>query len=264
VTYLRVPAAFAADAGFIPRTDVQQVVSHVGRYWRPQGRALLYVLPMYQFIESWTADGKRTDIDLMPHIEFGFTHATSMTLALRTGDEEYRDSRHRYAKYRVWVTSAPRTWLNVVSRMTFGTRVRYDSDLAHADRTYPARHAELSSTVTVQAGSSASLQMTAAWRRFAGNGLTGTSAMPAQEAGVGQVVGTYQVDNQTFLRTTLEYDDAIDRGAGSVLLGRELNYGTQAHLGYRWQSIDAVNGDVDAASSAARLVFVRLSYLWRQ
>jgi len=264
ITYRRVPPAFAADAGFIPRTDMQQVVGHIGRYWRPKGRALLYVLPMYQVVEYWTGDGRRTDRDLMPHVEFGLTRATSITMAWRYGDEEFRGTRHNYSKYGFWLNSAPRTWLDLVSAVTFGSRVRYDGDLTHADRSYSARYAELKNTLNLKAGASGSVEATVAWRRFAGNGLTGASTMSAREVWVGQVVGTYQLDNQSFVRVTYDYDADMDRGAGSVLLGRELNYGTQAHVGFRWQDIDAVGGNSTATSQTARLAFVRLSYLWRR
>lgn len=259
VVYRRIPQSFAADLGFVPRTDVQQVVSHVGRYWRPNTREVLYLLPMLQYTSSWTVAGHDVDAEWLPHVEAQLTHKSSAWLGYRARTEEFRAKRYDAARLEAKLKTSPYAWVDLAAGAKVGRGLRYDNTADAEDLTYVAPTREANASAEFRVRQTGSIAGNIIWRRLEGNGRTDARAVAARTLWLGRVRAAWQFDNATYIRAIAQYDPDLDRRTASLLLGRELNYGTQLHLG-----VERGSGGADINPMQPQsVIFIRLSYLLR-
>lgn len=256
VVYRRIGRDFDTELGFLPRSDFQQVVGHAGVYWRPKGSALLSALPMVQHVVVLDDAGRRTEIEHLPHVELLFTRQTALWLAYRFGQESYRGRAHGSGRAEGRIRTSPTAWLDISLGGQLGTRVRYDPDTSGIDQTFVAGLREMSAQVQLRIGSAATLSTTGILRHLGGAG-----EIAAREVWLGRVRAAYHLSPETYVRAVVQYDPDQDRREGSLLLGHEINYGTQAHLGVEYASTDRMPGD---PARARRALFARISYLLQQ
>jgi hypothetical protein len=255
VVYRRIGRDFETELGFVPRRDLQQVVSHAGVYLRP-ARTLRTMVPMIQHVVGFDESGRRVDEEYLPHIELVFARQTSVWIGHRFGEEVYRDRPYAQGRFEVRARSSPLPWLDLSIGGKTGRRIRYDAGNPEQDRTFVADFREAQGSVEGRIGRAASLSATTLWHR-----LGGAAGIPARDLWLGRVRAAYQLDAATYLRAILQYDPDLRRGEGSLLLGRELNYGTQVHVGVEYASA----GEPPATGPGAqRRGFARVSYLLRR
>lgn len=255
IVFRKVARGFESDLGFIPRADLQQVVSHAGVYIRPRHSALLAITPMIQYVISFDDAGRRRDVEYLPHVSFKFTRQTSLWFGGRFGEEIYRAQAHPQARMEAQLSTLPAPWLNLSADAKLGSRIRYDDREAVADATFTGRFRELRASADLRVGKSTTVSASGLWRSLGGN-----DQLPARELWLARVRAAYQFNTTTYARLIAQYDPDRSRADASVLIGHEVSYGTQFHAG-----LDTGDADPSDVSSGAHYhVFARISYLFRR
>lgn len=246
----RIPAAFATDVGFVPRTDLTQAVVHLGQYWRPARGAAQWVNPMLQVVGSLDDAGTFADLEWLPHVELQFARETNAWVAYRVRSERFRGRIHAMERAELRVRSKPRVWLDVGAGVRAGTRLRYDGDLAVDDRSAVVRYTEWHGSSDVRLGRSGSLSAAVVHQS-----LGALAGLDAQSLWLVRTRATWQYDNVNAIRLLVQHDPDRRRWAQSLVLAHERDYGTQYHVGVQrgWDAESVASGGGELR------VFVRAS-----
>lgn len=247
----RIPAAFATDIGFVPRTDLSQAVVHLGHYWRPTRGAAQWINPMLQVVGSLDDAGAFADLEWLPHVELQFARETNAWVAYRVRSERFRDRIHAMQRVEARVRSKPRAWLDVGAGVRAGTRLRYDGDLAVEDRSAVVPYTEWHGSSDVRLGRSGSLSAAVVHQS-----LGALSGLGSQSLWLVRTRAAWQFDNVNAIRLLVQHDPDRRRWAQSLVLAHERDYGTQYHLGVQrgWDAAAVASG------SGELRVFVRASH----
>jgi hypothetical protein len=247
----RIPAGFETDVGFVPRVDLIQAVTHVGRYWRPASGTLQWVNPMLQVVASQHASGGFADLEWLPHVEAQFTRETHVFVGYRIRDEHFRGRTHGARRFEARVRSKPRAWLDAGAGVRLGDRLRYDMDLDVPDRSAVVRWSEVQGSADLKVGPSGSLSVS-----LVRQSIGSLSGLQAQDLWVARTRAVWQFDNATALRLFVQRDPERRRWAQSLIVAHERDYGTQYHVGLQ-RGWDA---DALSAEGGALRGFVRISH----
>jgi hypothetical protein len=226
LVFRRIPADFAAEAGFVPRGDLQQVVGHGGWFWRPERPLVQWVNPMLQVVQSWDERGAFADREWLPHLEVQGARETNLWLGYRLREERFRGRDHQGHRIEARIRSRPRPWVGFGAGFRAGRWLRYDTALPTDDRSAVVPYSELHVTVDGRLGTTGSLAGTMLRRSFGG-----TALLPPRAVWAAQVRLGWQFSNRTSARLLMQHDPDSRRWVGSFLLGHVLDYGTQFHLG---------------------------------
>ncbi|HWO89231.1 MAG TPA: carbohydrate binding family 9 domain-containing protein [Gemmatimonadales bacterium] len=225
LVYRRVPAGFVAALGYVPRTDLQQMVTHLGVWLRPGG-AVQYVLPMWQSVDSWDAVGARAEAEYLPHVEVGLVRQTVIWVGWRSREEVYLGRAHRAARAEARITTRPWPWLRLAVSGRSGAWIRYDLDGDSLDRTFVAdyREARLSADASLSRNVSVGSE-------FARNSFGGSSSVAPRAMWQFTARASVQFDAASSLRLIAQHDPDTGRWGASAVAARELPLGTQLHAG---------------------------------
>jgi len=224
----------------------------VGVYWRTQAAGMLYALPMYQIVASWNDDGRRVDIEHLPHVELMFVRATRLFLAYRFGDELFRNRLHQVGRFEVRLATAPTRWLDVSLEGKTGSRIRYDYGDG-PDRTFVGAYRLVGGGLDLKLGRGGEISGLLSRASFGAS-----EAVPARSLLLWRLRATLYLDNAKYLRAVSQRDPDTDQRFDSFILGWELSYGTQLHLG-----VERSVGSGTALRGQHLTTFVRFSYLLR-
>lgn len=253
VVYKRLSADFETDLGYVPRTDMQSLIGHAGYYWRPTAGPLQSVFPMTQNAVLFDAAGRRQEVEHLPHVEVLLTRNTMIWTAYRFGEEWYHGRDYRQARYELRISSTPRPWLDISLGGKTGRRIRYDVDSAGPDETFLASLREGHAEASIRPDRATTLSLTGVWRALGGNGT-----VAPRSAWVARLRAIRFLSRSDFIKLVAQYDPDAQGHSASLLLGRELNYGTQFHLGFDYSSARA---EPNTPRVARMSFFTRVSYL---
>lgn len=249
LVYTRVDRDFETDVGFVERRDVQTLLWHGGLYWRPASGPLLHVFPMTQNFVAFDQEGRRIEVEHTPHVQFQLTRQTSLEFKYRFGEERFRGRDHSQARSELLLSSTPLSWLDLSLTGKVGRRIRYDFEHEDRDFTFVAAYREVRAEASVRADVATTISLAGSWRK-----LGGDAALDARSAWVTRARATRFITTTCYARAVVQYDSELRRREGSLLLGRELNYGTQFHVGMDYASTPRplAEGRVARASFFAR------------
>ncbi len=238
----RIPAAFAADAGFVPRRDLQQVVGHLGWFWRPGHPVLQWVNPMVQVVQSWDGQGRFTDREWLPHLEVQGAQDTNLWLGYRVREEHFRGADHASRRMEARLRSRPTPWLGLGGGVRAGRWLRYDTQMEVEDRSAVVAFREAHASAELRLGPGGSLAGTLLYRSFGA-----AAALPAHDVWAVQARLGWQFNNAASVRLLGQYDPDLRRWAGSLLLGYALDFGTQFQVGLERGGVTGDRGFVRVA-----------------
>ena len=276
---------FGSQVGFVSRVDIREMEHTVGYLWRPNGRYLLSFGPSLFGTVNWDRRGRMQDWFYGAYFGMYFTGATSLSIQRYEWMELYQDLPFRKHSTDVTLSTGWLRWLGLSATYSRGTEVNFYP----ADSVAPFLADKRDASLTLSLRPVAPLLLEQTYFYSSLRTRRGRTP-PADPAPANIYVNpvarwklNYQATRALSLRAILDYNalvpnpalvegDTTRRVGMDFLVTYLVNPSTALYVGYidRFENLaldpttpPSLRRTTSPATSTARQVFVKLSYLLR-
>jgi hypothetical protein len=271
---------FISELGFIPRTDIRQVLQVTTYRWRPKAGTVLAFGPGLTSSAIWDYRGRALDRSANPHFGFEFKGATQVLVSGFFNHETFANTPFDYRTVQLNASSSFLKWMEVATFFQRGSRINYAPAAGLAP--FVGATTDAFARVTVRPRPWAALEQSYILSQLEATAESGAVPHTGRifSNQLSRTKLSLQMTRELSVRTILDYSSIVsDETLTSIAPGRRLNADflttylvnpwTALYVGYTNTLDDALEPGGATASPTRRLtrtarqVFAKVSYVIR-